>query len=258
MNVIKQLYTSIYSPITISTFRFQGIGKTILFVFILSLFSTMPSGFYLTSGLSQAIKGFDQTLREDFPSFKIEDGKLTTETKQPVEIKQDNFIIILDATGAFGVEEVETKDNAIGILQDRFVFSTNGQAQSYEYSHLNMSISKQDLIDLSEQFKQLLPIVITVLIIFMFLFGAFVKFIEVTILALFGLAIRNSLQRKLNFKQIWIISAYASTLATFFFFIMDWLQVIIPNGFLLNWFVHIIVLFLTIKEVPKSKNPQQL
>ncbi|WP_174881655.1 DUF1189 family protein, partial [Metabacillus niabensis] len=40
MNIFKQLFTSIYSPRTISTFRFQGIGKTILFVFILTLVST--------------------------------------------------------------------------------------------------------------------------------------------------------------------------------------------------------------------------
>lgn len=258
MNVFKQLYTSIYSPKTISTFRFQGIGKTILYVFILSLLSMIPSSYYLTSELSAAIKGFDQTLRDDLPDFQIIDGELTSESNEPIEIKKDQFIIILDATGAFGAEEIENKQNAIGILKDQFVFAANGQSQSYEYSLLNMSISKQELINLSKEFSQLLPIVITILIILMLLFGAFVKFIEVTILALIGLALKNSLQRKLNFKQLWILSAYASTLAAFFFFIMDWLQVIVPGGFLLNWFVHIIVLYLTIKEIPQSKNPLKI
>lgn len=253
MNVFKQLYASIYSPKLISTFRFQGIGKTILYVFILSLLSTIPTAYHFTTGLSEGLKGFDQTLREDLPSFSIEDGKLSAETDKPVEIKQDNFFVILDDTGTFGVEEVESKQNAIGILQDRFVFASNGQAQSYEYNLLNMSLSKKDLIEISQQFNQLLPIVSSIIIFVMYLFGSFVKFIEVTILALFGLAFKNSLQRRLNFKQVWVISAYATTLATFFFFIMDILLVTVPSGFLLNWFVHLIVLYLALKEIPPAK-----
>ncbi|QGQ47283.1 DUF1189 domain-containing protein [Metabacillus sediminilitoris] len=255
MNVFKQLFISIYSPKAISTFRFQGIGKSILFVFILSLLSTIPSWFHLTNELKEASKGVNQTLTEDFPSFSIEDGKLITDTNHPVEINRNEFTFILDGTGTYGVEEIEEKNNAIGILEDQFVFVTNGQAQAYEYSLLNISLTKEDLVDLSKQFNQLLPIIMTVLIILMFLFSAFVKFIEVTILALFGKAINNSLQRNLNFSKIWIISAYASTLATFFFFIMDLLQVIVPGGFLLNWFVHIFVLYLTLKEIPQTKNP---
>jgi hypothetical protein len=36
---------------------------------------------------------------------------------------------------------------------------------------------------------------------------------------------------------------------------MDFLQVTVPGGFLLNWFVHLVVLYLVIKEVPPSKKP---
>ncbi|MFD2213943.1 DUF1189 domain-containing protein [Metabacillus endolithicus] len=253
MNVFKQLYTSIYSPKTISTFRFQGIGKTILYVFILSLLSTIPTGYHFSTGLSEGIKGFDQTLQNELPDFIIEDGLLSADTEKPIEIKVDDFIIILDESGAFGVEEIEAKQNAIGILSDRFVFSANGQAQSYEYSLLNMSITKQDLTEITSQFNQLLPIVLTILFVVMYLFGAFVKFIEVTFLALLGLAIKNSLQRKLNFKQVWVMAAYSTTLATVFFFIMDSLQVIVPSGFIINWFVHLIVIYLVLKEVPPIK-----
>jgi hypothetical protein len=224
-------------------------------VFILSLISTIPTAFHFTSGLTEGLKGFDQTLRDDLPSFTIEDGQLSADTDKALEIRKDNFIIILDDTGAFGVDEIENKQNAIGILQDRFVFAANGQAQSYEYSLLNMAISKQDLIDISKQFNQLLPIFISILVVIVYLFSSFVKFIEVTVLAVFGLAFKNSLQRRLNFKQIWVISAYTTTLATIFFFIMDSLQITVPNGFLLNWFVHLIVLYLVIKEVPPSKKP---
>ncbi|HZH58192.1 MAG TPA: DUF1189 domain-containing protein [Metabacillus sp.] len=253
MNIFKQIYVSIYSPKMISTFRFQGIGKTILYVFILSLLSTLPTAIYFSNSLTEGIVSFDETLSDDLPSFTIENGALSTDSEKPVEIKKGGFFIILDDTGAYGVEEMETKENAIGILSDKFVFAANGQAQTYEYSLLNMSISKEDIMEISSQFNQLLPIFLTILIIVMYLFGAFVKFIEITILALFGLAFKNNLQRKVNFKQLWVIATYATTLATVFFIIMDSLQVIVPSGFLLNWFVHLIVLYLALKEIPTLK-----
>lgn len=49
------------------------------------------------------------------------------------------------------------------------------------------------------------------------------------------------------------MAAYSTTLATVFFFIMDSLQVIVPSGFLINWFVHLIVIYLVLKEVPPIK-----
>ena len=253
MNIFKQLYVSIYSPKTISKFRFQGIGKTILYVFILSLLSTLPTAIYFSSSLSEGLRSFDETLRDDLPTFTIENGVLSTDSEKPVEIKKDGFFIILDDTGAYSVEEMESKENAIGILSDSFVFAANGQAQTYEYSLLNMNLTKEDIMEISSQFNQLLPIVLSIMIVVMYLFGAFVKFVEITILALFGMAFKNSLQRKVNFKQLWVLSAYATTLATFFFMIMDSLQVVVPSGFLLNWFVHLIVLYLVLKEIPPLK-----
>ncbi|PMC39640.1 DUF1189 domain-containing protein [Bacillus sp. UMB0899] len=253
MNIFKQLYVSIYSPKMISAFRFQGIGKTILYVFILSLLSTLPSAIYFSGSLSEGLKSFNETLKEDLPSFTIENGLLSSDSDKPVEIKKDGFFIILDDTGSYGVEEMEAKENAIGILSDKFVFSTNGQAQTYEYSLLNMTLSKEDIMEISSQFNQLLPIVLTIMVVVMYLFSSFVKFIEITVLALFGLAFKNSLQRKVNFKQLWVIAAYSTTLATIFFIIMDSLQVIVPSGFFLNWFVHLIVLYLVLKEIPPLK-----
>ncbi|MGN7940720.1 DUF1189 domain-containing protein [Virgibacillus sp. 6R] len=257
MNIFKQLFTSIYSPRTISTFRFQGIGKTILFVFILTLVSTIPSAYYFGTEISNGLKGFHETIKNELPAFSIKDGELSADSDTPIEIRHDDFIIVLDDTGTNGVEELEEMENAIGILKDRFVIAAAGQVQSYEYRLLNMTLTNEDIINFSEGLNQILPIVNTVFIVFMFLFGAFFKFLEVTLLALFGLMFKNSLQRQLNFKQIWIVSAYATTLATAFFFIMDCLQISVPSGFLLNWFVNIIVLFLSLKEIPPTTKALQ-
>ncbi|QFT89863.1 hypothetical protein FIU87_14460 [Bacillus sp. THAF10] len=42
MNLFSQFIISLYSPKTMATFRFQGIGKTILYIFFLVLVTSIP------------------------------------------------------------------------------------------------------------------------------------------------------------------------------------------------------------------------
>lgn len=254
MNIFQQLSKSIYSPKSISQFRFQGIGKTILFVFFLSLLATLPIAINFSNGLINGLKGFDQTLENELPDFSIEDGTLISKQNKPIEIRKEEFIIVFDPTGSFNVEAIEKKHNAIGFLQNQFVLSSNGVAQTYEYQLLNMDLTKKEIISYIKQINSLLPIILSLLFISMYLFTSATKFIEITILALFGSALKNSLNRKVNFKQLWVMSAYAITLATIFFTIMEAVDATVPGGFLINWFVHIIVLYLVLKEIPPSKN----
>ncbi|WML30690.1 DUF1189 family protein [Neobacillus sp. OS1-32] len=55
MNIFKQLVKSIYSPKDIALFRLQGIGKTILYVFLLTFISILPSIVFLSSALTSGL-----------------------------------------------------------------------------------------------------------------------------------------------------------------------------------------------------------
>lgn len=56
MNIFKQLFKSLYSPKDIAFYRFQGIGKTILYVFFLTLLSVIPTVYYFSAAV---INGLD-------------------------------------------------------------------------------------------------------------------------------------------------------------------------------------------------------
>jgi hypothetical protein len=85
------------------------------------------------------------------------------------------------------------------------------------------------------------------------LFSSAVKFIEISILALLGLIMKNRTGRKLNYGHIWRMSAYSVTLPTIFFTIMSAIQTQVPSTFLIHWAVALIVLYLAIKETPQAK-----
>ncbi|MGG3798138.1 DUF1189 domain-containing protein [Metabacillus fastidiosus] len=254
MNIFKQLVKSIYSPKTIAMFRLQGIGKTILYVFLLSLIATLPMAFYFGNSLASGLKEFDKTLQNELPNFSIENGTLISEDGKAIEIRKEDFIIIFDPSDTYSDNELNNKENALAFLKNKFVIVSNGISQPFEYKVLNQDLSKQELIEITKQFDSLVPLMLAILFIIMYLVNSFTKFIDITVLALFGIIFKNAFNRKLNFKQIWIVSAYSITMATIFFTLMDAFQAVVPFAFTINWFVHLIILHLVIKEIPAIEN----
>ena len=57
----------------------------------------------------------------------------------------------------------------------------------------------------------------------------------------------------MQYRHLWRLSAYAVTLPTIFFTIMEALKTIVPGGFLIHWFVAVIMLMLTLKELNTEK-----
>ncbi|AZU63345.1 DUF1189 domain-containing protein [Neobacillus mesonae] len=254
MNIFKQLVKSIYSPKDIALFRFQGIGKTILYVFLLTFISVLPSIFYLSSALSTGLDSAKAFIKDEAPDFTIKDGQLSADTKVPVIINNDGFTFFLDPTGTISPEHVADEGNAFGLLKDEFVLSAGGQSDSYAYSMMEgLNINKDELLKLIDSISGLKGIIIPVISIFIYLFTSASSFIEVSILALIGLALKNIAGRKLTYRHLWRMAAYSETLPTLFFTIMAALKTTVPNTFFINWFVAVIVLLLAIKEIPRPK-----
>jgi hypothetical protein len=254
MNIFKQFYKSIYSPKDIASFRFQGIGKTILYVFFLTFLSILPSIFYLNTMLNTGIESTKSVINKDIPSFTIENGTLSAETDVPITIDKGDFSIIVDPTGVITNEDVEDEGNAIALLKNEITVAAGGRIDSYSYSMMEgLTLTKADFIDIVDTVDGMKGIIIPVISIFMFLVSSAVSFIEVSILAWIGLLLKNLAGRSISYRHLWRMAAYSVTLPTVFFTIMSALNTPVPNSFYINWFVEIIILFLAIKEIPNQK-----
>lgn len=253
MNIFQQLFKSLYSPKDIAKTRFQGIGKTILYVFLLTLISVIPTISYVSSAINNGIETAAQTVDNELPDFSIENGELSAEQKEPIYIEDKDFTIIFDSTGEVSEADIEGYENAFALLKDKFVLIAGGTLDAYDYSTLSdLDLTKDSVLDVINSVDSLLAVIIPVLALTIYIFSSAIKFIEITILALFGLFIKNVTNRNLPYRQLWRLSAYSVTLPTIFFAIMESFQTNVPNGFLINWFVSIIMLYLTIREIPQK------
>lgn len=252
MNIFMQFFKSIYSPKDIASYRFQGIGKTILYVFFLTLISILPSTIFLSTALSSGIESARTFIEDETPPFSIENGSLSAETDVPVTINKDDFTFFLDPSGAISEHDVANEGNAFALLKEEFVVSAGGQTDAYSYSMIEgLNITKDDLVNFIETADSLKGVMFSVLAVFIYLFSSASSFIEVSLVALIGLFLINLTGRKLNYGHLWRMAAYSETLPTVFFTIMAALKTNVPNSFLINWFVVIIVLSLAINETPK-------
>lgn len=254
MNIFKQFYRSLFSPKDIALFRFQGIGKTILYVFLLTFLSIIPSVFYFSSAIVNGTETLSQAVETELPSFKIENGELQSNINAPITISENGFPIIFDSTGTLTEDQLKDTKDGLALLQHDFVFVAGGKVTSYSYSMFgDVALTKMEIVDFLTSFKSMLAVIIALLFIIIYLFSSGIKFIEISILALFGIALKNILGRKLQYRQIWRISAYSITLPTVFFAIMAALQTVVPNAFLINWLVSFTMVMLAIREIPKPK-----
>jgi hypothetical protein len=254
MNIFKQLYKSLYSPKDIATFRFQGIGKTILYIFLLVLVSILPAAYNLTIFSNEVIEESMTTVKNDLPPFSISNGVLTSESAEPVTIEKENFTIVLDSTGDYQEPDLVEEGNAVALLENEFAVVTAGQVQSYSYSMFDgLNADNEDIADFLTSLDSLKGIILSVFIVILYLFSAGMTFIKVSIFALLGLLLANTLNRNLPYRQSWRITAYSITLSTVFFTIMEMLNTFIPGSLFLDWIVIGLILYLSIKEIPQKK-----
>lgn len=254
MSIFIQLIKSIYSPKDIAKFRLQGIGKSILYVFLLTFISILPAASYLVTGINNGVNEAKKMITEDLPSFTITGGTLQTNTKKPVIIPKKNFTFIIDSTGELTTSDIEDYPNAIAFLKHQAAISTNYQVQTFDYTTIqDLKITDQDIKSFVNIFDSMLPVFIPLMILFMYIMSAGTKFISITFFALIALILKNTLGRSMRFRHAWIISAYSLTLSTVFFTIMEALRIIVPYGIFLTWFINIMVMYLAIKEIPKTK-----
>jgi hypothetical protein len=257
MNIFKQVYKSLYSPKDIASFRFQGIGKTILFVFFLTILSILPSVYFFNTAISTGIGTASSIIKNDLPPFSISNGQLHTKSSVPVTINKENFTIFLDSTGAITEKKLEMTDNGLALLKNKVVIIVGGKQETYPYSMMDtFKISNQDLLNLIDSLNGVKFIIFPIIALFIYLLSSASIFIEISILALIGLGLKNMTGRKLNYRQLWRMAAYSETLPTLFFTIMAALKTTVPSSFLINWFVAILVLLLAINETPKLKKPE--
>ncbi|KAB7708760.1 DUF1189 domain-containing protein [Bacillus aerolatus] len=258
MSIFQQVWKSLYSPKTVAFFRFQGIGKTIAYIFLLMLIASLPFMIHFSLLATSGLASFKEAVKHDIPPFTIENGELVSPENETKWIKKGKTDIVFDPTGTVTADDLAEKDRAIGLLKEELALSANGQLQSVSYALPGMAaITKEKFITYADSLQSYLIIILPVLFLIYYLFTACAGFIKVSIFAAAGMLFKLATGRKLLYRQSWRLAAYAMTPAIILFSILYLAGVVLPASFLLDWLITALMLFLAVRAIPlpKSKRP---
>jgi len=253
MNIVQQFIKSLHSPETIARFRFQKIGKSILYVFFLMIIVSIPMAILLGTNIYNLFTNVEDHMNESFPDFTIENGVLQSDIDEPIIIENGNTTVIFDSTGEFNLEDASEYDTAFAFLEREAALITDGFPQTFGYQEFGVNISKAQLSDLVNTIGNILPLLISIIILFMYLFNTGMKFIGIFVLSGIGLLLKRKVADQLKFRQVWILSAYAVTLPTILFAVFDVIRLYIPFSFAIYWVISIVMMNLIIRNIPRPK-----
>ncbi|PYZ94291.1 hypothetical protein CR194_01775 [Salipaludibacillus keqinensis] len=256
MNIIQQFIKSLYSPETIAKFRFQKIGKTILYVFFLMFIVSIPMAVLLGSSINNLYNDVEVHMDESFPDFSIENGVLQSDLEEPYISEDGDTTVIFDPTGEYTANDVAEFDNAFALLEREAAISTDGMPQTIGYQEFGINIAKDELLDLVNSVGDLLPLIISIFILFMYLFTTAMKFLGIFMLSVITLLLKRKVADQVSYRQGWVLSAYAVTLPTVIFAVFDTIGLHIPFSLAIYWVIAIVIMNLVLRNIPSPKQEE--
>ncbi|MBM7650031.1 hypothetical protein JOC78_003015 [Bacillus ectoiniformans] len=255
MNIFQQLITSLYLPKKVAFYRFQGIGKTILYLFFLLFITSLPFIYHTGQLAAGGLASLREAISNDLPPFSIQNGELIAEHPETQTVHKDELDILFDPSGTITASEV--KPDTFALLKNEAALAVNGEIQTFSYSFIsNEDVKDTELLRFITSAQAYLLIIFPVLFFIYYLFISAAGFIKVTIVAVFGLLFKNLLNRKLNYSQSFRLGAYAITPSAILFTLLQLFGISIPLSFLADWIITLGFLYLVIKAVPAPKKKQ--
>ncbi|KUP05995.1 hypothetical protein Q73_09470 [Bacillus coahuilensis m2-6] len=256
MNIFMQCIKSLYSPQDIAKFRFQGIGKTILYIFFLVFLTSVVSYSYFAFQMNKVVQEGMEYIETEVPEFEVIDGELITDLTEPQIFYDEEAALqfIVDSNGEWTSRDVVAEEvDTIALLQNEIIITSAGEVQTIDYTMIG-NLTKADVLSFFDSIESLKVIFIPIIYLFYYLVAAAGTFIKILIFSLIGLLFASILKRKLKYAQSFRITAYAITLPTFLFTLIGILPLTLPFGLLLNWIITMTMLYLAIRSMPKPKS----
>ena len=79
-----------------------------MYVLLLTLISLLPTFYLFNTSVINGIEDLQETLKNDLPSFVIENGELVSDETAPITINKSDLTVIFDSTGTITSDDAKT------------------------------------------------------------------------------------------------------------------------------------------------------
>ncbi len=200
----------------------------------------------------QGVKQLQQTLQQELPPFSIENGYLHTEQSSVFLLEHDEIgTILIDPANSYSDKQLSDLGNGIALTYDKALMINHGQFQAIPYTLLGIDeLTKEELNNRIKDLKGFLPILLTIVTIFIYLGLLAIVFLGITILGYLGILLRGH-HKSIQYRHLWVMTAHSLTLPVIVLYWIDALITRVPiTIFVLATYA---ILFLAIRTIPIPK-----
>lgn len=255
MNIFIQLIKSLYSPKMISRFRFHSMGRAIGYTFLIVFLFSIPQYIMIYVATNVFSNEVTRTLNT-IGDLKIVDGELQTSSKDSFVDEKNGSTIAFFPGETDMPKDIAPPKYGVIILKNQFIIYEQGKARNFSYDMLPPTITSQDVKSFFNNSMGFVYLLVTLLIIFIYLLTTFNQFILIAVFGFLGYLFSKVAHRKINGKQMWILTTFALTLPTLFTSILPYFGIDSATLFIIYLVSAILMVSMSVLSLPKpTKQP---
>lgn len=233
-NFFKKFINCIYNLKSLVMYPKYGIGKAILYVFIMTAIFGTLRGLIIGYNTNKELSDLSTTLQSEEYKFNIENGILNLE-KSPLKVESTSTLIYID--GDKNLNEINElreivihNDNNILFLKDGICIQTGEYKQQAYYKDL-LGNNKLDNKTLYEQSSYIKKMVLAILIMYTIFFTFINLLINCLFVTAFASVVLIIMKVFMKYSVLYSLSLYVSTLP---FIFQTILQIVFPTNIKLD------------------------
>lgn len=253
MGIVHKFAYSFFDFTAYKEFVIQGLGKAILYCFLITLIFTTITNIKMINLFNSDISSVQATFEHSAPNFELKNGVLSVDNNEPVYYKHDELMLIVDTSGKTSTSVLDSYNDGIYIDSNSVTFRQNYKTiQTLKLSDLSeWNITNAHVKYLFESLKLVIPIVLLIITpIASFLANLISIF---AILAPFSLSVSTFMGVKLSYTKACTLSCYAITLPLLLEALLNVSGINIPDFYVIFYIIAAVYCGLAIKEI-KNKD----
>lgn len=254
MNILQQFARSLYSSNFIAAIRFQKFGKTFRYILLLTSLSLIPIIIVAVQMWNSDIPKVLTTIQKEIPAFTVSNGELKMNELETFNVYNEYFFFSIDGKDEITENSLANYTFSIVFKEKELIISTGDSVNKVLYSTFNnITFNEKTVSSYIDTAQTMIPLLLFVFFIIFFIIQLLGKFLDVLILAAFAVLFAKSVQKRGTYMQFISLSAYALTISSLFFAIMNSINIDVVWGGYVYWGVNFVVMLLAINSMPKPK-----
>ena len=230
-------------------FLVQGFGKSILYLFLVTLIFSTITNINTITKFNSEISSIQATFIHSAPNFELKNGLLSVDSQEPIYYRHDGEQLIVDTSGKTSKSILDSYSDGIYINSDEITIRQNySTLKTLKFTDfIEFDLTNKTLQDSLSILKIIFPIVLLI-------FGPILSFLVnlisgFLILGPLSLNISSIMGMKLKYSKACILSFYAMTLPLLLESLLNISGIDFPEFYIIFYIVTLIYCGLAIKEI---------